>query len=87
MILAWRSSRWCGLAFCGFAIVLTLLGTLVRLFFLTLPGEVVKVGPFVMDAALLLFAIILGAALLLPGVVAASASKVEPAAADSPLAE
>ena len=66
----WRSARWCALAYCGLAIGVALFNTIVRVFFLTPPGEVVLVTPFVMDAAAILFANVLCGVMFLPEVTA-----------------
>jgi len=84
LLLLWRSGRWSAIAFSAFAITTALFGTLMRVFFLTLPGEVVKVGPLVLDAAVIVFAIILGAAMFLPSVAANYAGNREDAGAGTP---
>ncbi len=63
-----RLARWCALSYCGLAIGVALFNTFARLFFLTGPGEMVMVTPFVMDAAAMLSAHLLCGAMFLPEV-------------------
>jgi hypothetical protein len=63
---AWRSAWWCGLAFCAFSVGTALLDTIVRVFFLTLRTELVKVSPIVLDGVVILFAVNLAAAIFRP---------------------
>jgi hypothetical protein len=86
LLLKWPSARWCGLTFSGFAIACALLSTIVRVFFLTLPGELVMVGPVALDAIVILFAIVLGAVMFLPSVAATHAGKLEEARDGTPAA-
>ena len=66
LLLHWRSARWCALSYCGLAIGVAVLDTVLRLFFLTPPGEMVLLTPIVMDAATILFANVLGGAMFMP---------------------
>ena len=68
MLRSWPSARWCVPAFGVFAVITSLVDTLVRLLWLTLPGELIKVSPLVMDAFVILFAVNLQAAVLTPRV-------------------
>jgi hypothetical protein len=79
LILFWRSARWAAVFYCGWAIAVALLHTFVRVFFLTLPGEVVMVSPFLMDAVLILFANVLAGTMFLPAVTEAYAGDLEAA--------
>jgi hypothetical protein len=76
-----RHCRWARLAgiFGGaLVIAVTVTGTVVRLWFLTLPGGAVKVTPLIMDALAVLFANVLCGTMFLPGVTAAYAGFLEP---------
>jgi hypothetical protein len=77
--LMWPSARWSALAWSAFSVATALLDTVVRLFFLTLPGEVVKLTPFLLDAAAILFAVNLWGTMVLPSVTEAYAGLWEPA--------
>jgi hypothetical protein len=74
----WRLARWCALSYCGLAIGVALFDTFARLIFLTPPGEVVKVTPFVMDAAAILFANVLCGSMFLPEVTAKMPGTLKP---------
>jgi hypothetical protein len=69
-----RAALLCG----GLVILLALTSTVLRLWFLTLPGGAVKVTPLLMDAALILFANVLCGSMFFPEIIAAYAGLLEP---------
>jgi hypothetical protein len=65
------SARWSALFFIGVIIPLALTDTLLRLTLLTAPRQSVSVTPFLMDATVIQFAIVLCGTMFLPSVTAA----------------
>lgn len=87
VVLAWSgfgllmlrgSARWSALFFSGCILPIALLDTVLRLWLLTLPRQPVKVTPFLMDAVVIQFAIVLGGSMFLPSVTAAYQADVPP---------
>jgi len=85
LLRLWRSGRRCAVAYSVSAIAVALVSTIARLFFLTLPGETIKVTPFLLDAFAILFANVLCGTMFLPEVTAAYAGGLEQAGGNRPL--
>jgi hypothetical protein len=85
LVFYWRWARKAALIAGSLLIVMALIDTVARLWFLTLPGGAVKVTPLLMDAAAVLFANVLCGVMFFPEISAAYAGVLEPVLAQEDL--